>query len=120
MLVAVADGEVVGTVTFYADGHGLGMAWPPGWSVFRALAVAPDCRSRGTGLALVTACMERAVAVGAAALGLHTATFMTTAVDLYERCGFRRVPTFDLMPDDIFDVEGDDLPKVIAYRCDVP
>ena len=47
VLVAIADGEIVGTVTFYADGHGLGMAWPPGWSVFRALAVVPHCRSRG-------------------------------------------------------------------------
>ena len=98
MLVAVADGEIVGTVTFYADGHSLGMAWPPGWSVFRALAVAPQRRSRGTGLALVTACIERAAAVGAEVLGLHTATFMTAAVDLYERSGFRRAPAFDITP----------------------
>ena len=96
------------------------MAWPPGWSVFRALAVVPHCRSRGTGLALVTACVERAAAAGAEVLGLHTATFMTTAVELYERCGFRREPAFDLTPGDIFDVEGDDLPRVIAYRRDVP
>ena len=95
------------------------MGWPPGWSVFRALAVAPQRRSSGTGLALVTACVERAAARGAGALGLHTATFMTAAVDLYERCGFRRAPTFDMTPADIFEVQGDDLPRVIAYRRDV-
>jgi len=29
VLVAVARGEIVGSVTFYADGNGLGMGWPP-------------------------------------------------------------------------------------------
>ena len=90
MLVAIADDEIVGTVTFFADGHGLGMAWPPGWSVFRALAVTPHRRSRGAGRALVATRIERAAAVGAEVLGLHTASFMTAAVDLYERAGFRR------------------------------
>jgi len=50
---------------------------------------------------------------------MAAATFMTSAVDLYERCGFRRAPMFDMTPADIFDVHGDDLPRVIAYRRDL-
>lgn len=123
VLVAERDGEPVGTVTFYADGGGLGMSWPAGWSVFRALAVEPERRARGAGHALVRACIERAAAAGANVIGLHTATFMTSAVALYERCGFGRDPSYDILPTAILDLDldldDDDLPSVIAYRLDV-
>ena len=120
VLVAEHHGEAVGTVTFYADGGGLGMRWPPGWSVFRALAVEPERRARGAGQALVRACVERAAAGGADVIGLHTAAFMTSAVALYERSGFVRDPAYDITPAAILDVEvDDDLPTVIAYRLDI-
>jgi hypothetical protein len=39
VLVATTDDELVGTVTFYDDGGDLGMSWPAGCGVFRAVAV---------------------------------------------------------------------------------
>jgi GNAT superfamily N-acetyltransferase len=122
VLVAWAGDEPVGTVTSYADGATLGMGWPSGWPTFRALGVTPGRRSRGCGRALVDACVERAAAAGAPALGLHTATFMAAAVQLYERRGFVRDPDRDVTPAallDVGDVGGADLPAVIAYRLDL-
>jgi predicted N-acetyltransferase YhbS len=122
VLLATTGDELVGTVTFYDDGGDLGMSWPAGWSVFRALAVTPRQRARGTGRALVTACVERAAATGAEVIGLHTASFMTSAVELYGRCGFRRAPGHDITPAAVIDVTGvddDDLPAVLAYRRDL-
>jgi GNAT superfamily N-acetyltransferase len=58
---------------------------------FRLLAVTPDGRGLGAGRVLVEECIRRARAQGATALVLHTATFMTAAVRLYERLGFVRV-----------------------------
>jgi ribosomal protein S18 acetylase RimI-like enzyme len=87
--------------------------------VFRALGVAPQQRSRGAGRALASTRIDRASAVGADVLGLHTASFMTAAVDLYVRAGFRRAPSFDITPAAILDVHGDDLPPVLAYVRDV-
>lgn len=77
-------------------------------------------RAGGAGRALVTACIERARASGADALGLHTATFMTSAVELYQRCGFVRDPRYDITPSAVLDVEdGDDAPHVVAYVLDL-
>ena len=119
VLVARVDDEPVGTVTFY-DTADPGWSWPSRWSVLRALAVTPTRRAGGVGRALVTACVERARASGAAALALHTASFMTSAVELYERCGFVRDPRYDLTPSAVLDVDdGDDAPQVIAYVLDL-
>jgi hypothetical protein len=63
------------------------------------------------------ACLERALAVRAPVLCLHTAAFMTAAVAIYEAMGFRRAPSFD------FDIPaGGGTPPVgiLAYRLDLP
>src|SRR5215211_313582 len=91
-LVATDGGRVVGTVTFYADAGQEGFGWPAGWAGLRALGVEPAARGQGIGQALVRACLERARAGGAPVLCLHTAEFMTAAVAMYERLGFRRAP----------------------------
>jgi GNAT superfamily N-acetyltransferase len=95
VLVASHGGRVVGTVTFYADAGLEGFGWPAGWAGLRALGVEPSARGAGVGQALVEACLERARADGAPMLRLHTAEFLTAAVAIYERLGFRRDPAFD-------------------------
>jgi predicted N-acetyltransferase YhbS len=121
VLVAEHDGHSVGTVSLYRNGADLELGWPPGSAVFRALAVEPGRRSRGAGRALVMACVERAVAVDADIVGLHTAAFMTAAVRLYERCGFERAPAYDIAATDVLGIEAEvEVPPVIAYRLTLP
>ena len=44
----------------------------------------------------MTECRRRAESRGAAVLSLHTVSFMTSAVGLYERLGYQRAPEYDL------------------------
>ena len=95
-LVAVdGEGKLVGGVT-YVPGPGP-LAWfdGPDEAGFRMLAVAPSAQGRGVGAALVTACVERAMAAGKARLFLHTTAPMTVAQRIYQRTGFRRDPGRD-------------------------
>lgn len=99
-LVAVQGDMLVGSVRLFPastgdpDGSGGRMIWPE----LRLLAVAPAARSQGVGTALVRACIERARAAGAPALGLYTSASMRSAIALYERLGFTRVPAYDFQP----------------------
>jgi GNAT superfamily N-acetyltransferase len=99
-LVAEQDGVLIGSVLLFpasgADTASSGgrMVWPE----LRLLAVAPAARAQGVGAALVAACIERARAAGAPALGLYTSDSMRTAMALYERLGFTRVPEYDFQP----------------------
>ena len=61
----------------------------------RLLAVNPAMRGHGIGTALTRECVQRAQRAGAPALGLHTVDIMQTAMQMYERMGFVRVPEFD-------------------------
>jgi GNAT superfamily N-acetyltransferase/SAM-dependent methyltransferase len=115
-LVAELDGEVVGSVRYYPDASVTGFGFPSDWAGFRALAVHPDRRGLGIGAALVGACIERARAAGATAIGIHTAAFMRPAVRIYERCGFDRVPAHDVDAAEILGLDAPDAPQVIAYR----
>jgi ribosomal protein S18 acetylase RimI-like enzyme len=116
VLVAESGGRVVGTATLDADGGRTGYCWPRGWAVIRAVAVDPEARGLGAGDALVRACTERALRAGRDELCLHTAEFMTAAVALYERHGFRRDPDFDVEATEHLGVEGPDPVAVVAYR----
>ena len=98
VLVAVAGEDVVGCVGLYRDASGTGFGWPADRAVIRALAVDPHARAGGVGRQLVEECIRRATSWRAAAIGLHTAAFMTAAVRLYERRGFTRVPHLDVDP----------------------
>lgn len=92
------DGGIVGTVTFVPDADDDDHPWPPGGSVLRFLAVAPEARRRGVGRQLTEWCIGRARRVGAAYLALHTAPVMTAASRLYEALGFERAPDRDFDP----------------------
>lgn len=95
LIVAVRSGQLVGTVTFYAEASRDGHDWPAGMASLRLLAVHPDARGTGVGRALVEECLARARRSGCARLGLHTAGFMTAANHLYAGLGFVRAPEYD-------------------------
>jgi predicted N-acetyltransferase YhbS len=120
VLAAVHGGQVVGTVTFYADAAAEGLSWPAGWAGLRALGVAPSARGLGIGRALVSECRRRAQAAGAPVLCLHTARFMTAALALYERIGFRRDPAFDFDAASLLGLRGVQPVPILAYRVDLP
>lgn len=109
-IVAVQDGELVGSVMLFPpDTQSYGDAGARA-SVpeLRMLAVAPSARGQGVGQALVEECVRRARRAGATALGLHTSVSLHAAICLYERMGFVRAPEDDFQP------EGAEL--VTAYR----
>lgn len=70
----------------------------------------------GIGQALVRACLERARVAGAPVLCLHTAEFMTTAVALYERLGFRRAPAYDFDATRHLGLDGVRPVPILSYR----
>lgn len=77
---AVADGELVGVATFQRTGERAELA---------VLVVDAGQRRRGLGTALIDAVAEAAKANGAAELWLVTTNDNLTALDLYQRRGFR-------------------------------
>lgn len=108
VLVAEADGCVVGTVVFVPWGPHSEIARGPDEVEVRAFAVDPSVQRRGVGAALVRAVVERARTGGASRLVLCTQTVMTGAQRLYEAHGFVRLPERDWNP-----VPGVDL---LAYE----
>lgn len=99
LLVAELDGEIVGSLTYYAPGpRSEAQGWPPTWAGLRLLAVAPSARGRGVGRALMEASIARARADGAEAIALHTTEMMAIARAMYERMGFVRDPEHDYVP----------------------
>jgi predicted N-acetyltransferase YhbS/quercetin dioxygenase-like cupin family protein len=119
VLVAEHGGRVLGTVSFYADAAEEGLGWPAGWAGLRALGVEPSARGLGIGRGLVEACRRRAEAAGAPVLCLHTAEFMTAAVALYERMGFRRDPAFDFDATSRLGLGGVRPVPILSYRLDL-
>ena len=95
LLVVEADGRVCGFGAFYPDAAVQGVGWPAGWASGRALAVHPAARGRGVARTLLATCERLAREAGAPVFAFHTASFMTDAITLYERLGFRRAPEFD-------------------------
>lgn len=99
VLVAVDDGTVVGCVTLVPDASS---PWSellqPGEAGIRMLAVDPTHQGRGTGRALVEACVGRARALNRAAVVLHSTPWMLAAHRLYEHVGFTRLPERDFEP----------------------
>jgi predicted N-acetyltransferase YhbS len=120
VLVAEFDGRIAGCVLFYADASLAGLGLPREWAGFRKLAVRPDLRGRGIGRALVESCVHRAHRIGSPTIGVHTASFMKAACNIYERMGFRRCPRYDLTASEVFGVaaRARDV-DVSAYRLDL-
>ena len=99
VLVAVEAGRVLGGVTFVPAGGPMADIARAGEAEIRMLAVAPEARGRGTGEALVRACVERARAVdGCVRVVLSTQRTMHAAHRIYERLGFVRTPERDWNP----------------------
>jgi ribosomal protein S18 acetylase RimI-like enzyme len=103
MFVAVDDGDVdkpLGAVTFVMPGgrySELARA-DLGEAEFRTLAVDPAAQRRGVARALVEACVDRAAALGCAALVISVRDFSMPAQRLYEKFGFVRLPERDWKP----------------------
>ncbi|MFD4606721.1 GNAT family N-acetyltransferase [Streptomyces sp. NPDC058440] len=99
VLVAVADREVLGGVTFVPGAGPMADLAGPGETEIRMLAVAHAARGRGVGEALVRTCTDRARAVeGCVRVVLSTQSSMHTAHRIYERLGFVRTPGRDWNP----------------------
>lgn len=88
-------GTLLGTVTFVRPGTPLAELAREGEAEFRMLAVDPAAQGRGVGKALTRACMDRAVELGYPALVLYTRSWNETAIGMYKRLGFERVPDRD-------------------------
>ena len=120
VLVAERDNRIAGTVTFYDDASRESVGLPSGWAGFRTLAVHPRFRGQGFGRMLMSDCIHRARAIGAEAVGIHTASVMTEACQLYESAGFRRQPEYDLFASELMGLDpalGEQ--EIIAYRLDL-
>ncbi len=112
LIVAEAQGELVGAVTLFRDPSLLAQdTWPSSWAGVRLLAVHPNGRGQGIGRALMDECLRRCRESGVATLGLHTVDFMEVARRMYEGMGFVRVAEFDFEPADGI--------TVLAYRLDL-
>ncbi|MGV9564008.1 GNAT family N-acetyltransferase [Streptomyces sp. NPDC003480] len=93
VLAAVEGDRVLGGVTFVPAAGPMADIAGPGEAEIRMLAVDHAARGRGTGEALVRACVERARAVpGCRRVVLSTQRTMHTAHRVYARLGFLRTP----------------------------
>lgn len=106
--VAVIDQDILGTVTWTPPGSAQREIGKDDEAEFRMLAVAPAAQGRGVGRALLEAVIERARVEGYAAVVLCSASWMTSAHELYAGYGFRRTPELDWSP-----MPGTEL---LAYR----
>ncbi|MFC9130997.1 GNAT family N-acetyltransferase [Streptomyces sp. NPDC057099] len=99
VLVAVENDTLLGGVTFVPSGGPMADIAGPGEAEIRMLAVSHAARGRGTGEALVRACVDRARATpGCLRIVLSTQRTMRTAHRIYERLGFTRTPERDWKP----------------------
>lgn len=99
-IVAVRDGKLLGSVMLYpaaVDAYA-GATRPLNWPEVRLLAVSPDSRGQGIGIALMRECIRRAIAAGATHLGVHTSQSMRPALSMYKEMGFKRLPEYDFHP----------------------
>ncbi|MGX1563425.1 GNAT family N-acetyltransferase [Streptomyces sp. NPDC055506] len=99
VLVAVENDTLLGGVTFVPSGGPMADIAGPGEAEIRMLAVSHAARGRGTGEALVSACIDRARATpGCVRIVLSTQRTMRAAHRIYERLGFTRTPERDWNP----------------------
>jgi ribosomal protein S18 acetylase RimI-like enzyme len=93
VLVARDQATIKGSVLFCAPNAGAVKNELP---EMRLLAVPPEYRNLGIAKLLIDECERRAAASGA--LTLHTTRLMTTAMAMYERRGYTRLPAIDFEP----------------------
>lgn len=101
LLVAVADGKLLGGVVHFSDmaqyGSGGTATQERDAAGFRLLAVDLEARGLGVGRALVLHCIGLARAAGKAQVVIHSTAAMKVAWGMYERLGFRRSPDLDFL-----------------------
>lgn len=100
VLVAVGEDDVpVGCIALVLPGDEEfeGTEPPAGDAGFRFLAVDPAAQGSGAGGALVDAVVERARALGARRIAIHTMAFMVGAHALYARRGFEHRRDLDVV-----------------------
>ena len=94
ILVASADGKIVGSVTFVADHESRWSEWTqPGEVQFRLLAVDPAHAAAGSAKRSSASASSRAAGQP---LLIHTTPWMDAALRMYERLGFERRPERDV------------------------
>jgi len=98
VLVAVEDGELLGTVMLQPWGPDSEIARGAEEVEMRALAVSSAAQGRGVGRALVDAAVSRARQQGHRRLVLCTQPAMRAAQRLYLAAGFERLPDRDWSP----------------------
>lgn len=117
VLVVPDGGAVVGTARLLAPPAGLGL--PDGAAYVRGVAAAPGREGEGIAAALMAVCAERAGASGATDVYLHTTSFMTRAVHLYERLGYRRTPDHDTDSREHYGLAVEPRLRALAFRLDL-
>ena len=95
VLVATADGAVIGTVTMALPGSRFANVCRAGEAEVRMLAVDEAARGRGVASLLMDACEALARNEGLAAVVLSTEPDMYAAHRLYQRRGYARQPGRD-------------------------
>lgn len=98
--VTELEGQIVGSVVLFPPSI-QAYDWTDSVQEFpeiRMLSVDPSIRGKGIGKALIEHCIKIAKEANNAKIGLHTASFMTPALSLYENMGFDRIPELDLEP----------------------
>ena len=107
LLVAVDDGQVLGTVTWCPPSSPWReLATRPDQAEFRMLSVGAAGRRRGVGRALVEACLDQARAAGMREVLLSSLPQMAAAHALYRELGFVRAPELDHSPKPHVDLWG--------------
>ena len=101
LLVAVAEGELLGGVVYFSDraqyGSGGSATQAQEASGFRLLAVSPAARGLGVGRALAQRCVALARAARQREVIIHSTRAMQVAWGMYERMGFERSPDLDFL-----------------------
>lgn len=95
VLVAEAEGEVVGTVAVWAPGASGSEAWLPAAADLRHLAVARAWRGGQVSAALLDAAEAHAKTIGAQRICLHVRRGAHGVRRLYEGRGYVRTPEGD-------------------------
>ncbi len=93
--VALLDGELAGTITFYPAGSAESCAYydRPGVAVFGQFAVDPGHQRQGIGALLLARVERRARDMKATEIALDTSDKATHLIDLYQRFGYAVVET---------------------------
>jgi ribosomal protein S18 acetylase RimI-like enzyme len=84
------DGDRLAGAAYLVPSGNPAFVYQADWSYVRMVGVATAYQGQGIARHLMQLCIDQARLTGETLLALHTAPFMTGAIQLYERLGFRR------------------------------